>query len=355
MTKRANPFILFAVVFSFLYILLAVRPLSDEIHFSTKWTVSSAKKTVPDGAGFSSEELIPFKSGQTAGYFTADGKIVSSFSFPYKASVAQDSYALYGTGDREIKIFSNLNGQTGTISLQGFPFFTENGKFIMLPGGSSFASLNADGSEKWRFENYVPLTAFSSSVSGVIAGYADGTIKTFDADGKVLQEYVPGGSAQNVIFGAAISPSGVFSACVSGLGRQRFVLAKKDEGLTSIVFHEYLPSESNRQQLVQFSGDGKKCFFAFDGGLGIVDCASLKSSHISVEGRVLSLCEAEEQDCVFVLTKKKDRYFVYVIENFDFCQGKFSYRAESSFITVKDGVLFVGKDSSISRIEISRK
>lgn len=361
MIKKKKLFPVICIVFCILYIILSLRPLSKELHLSTKWTVSSARATVKNQNEIEKTSLIPFKTSQNLGYFTENGEIYSSLSFPYKAVITKDYYAFYGTHDKEIKVYSSSGNQISSIKIQGFPYFTQNDLYVMLPGGQSFVCLDEKFNEKYRFENYSPITSFSSSKSGTIAGFADGNIICFDKNGKIFQQYKPGGSEYNIILGAALSDSGTYSACVSGQNRQRFVLAKKDNALTTIIFHEYLDEQMNNQALVKFSEDETKCYFAFKNGLGIVDLKNLKSSHLKVKGKILSIYEAPKENCTFVLSKipleneNQNQYFVSVIENFDNFNGSFSFKAKNAFIKTKENILFVGKDETISRIEISHK
>ena len=140
-----------------------------------------------------------------------------------------------------------------------------------------------------------------------------------------------------------------------GHDKQRFVIAKKESGHSKIIFHQYLEEETNRQLLIKFSKDESKCFFEFKDHLGIVDCKTKKISKIPVKGHILSIQETEDENTVFVLSKKDNTYSVHIIEKFDRYTGCFSFKADNAFITVKNNSLFVGRDSSISRIDISHK
>ncbi len=76
MNKKVNVIIPVCIAVSILYIFLAVRPLSKEIHFKTLWTTPCTRAaTLPGDTVLHEEDYIPFKLGQTAGYFTEDGKI----------------------------------------------------------------------------------------------------------------------------------------------------------------------------------------------------------------------------------------------------------------------------------------
>ncbi len=355
MKKNTKSFVIICTSISLLYIFLASRPLAKELQFKTLWTIDATRKTVQqDDTSSSPDKTIPFKLGQITGYFTTDGKISSVFSFPYKAVISETQYAVYGSGDNSIEVNSMDGTKKGTIPLSGFPFFQNENKYVMLPGGNSFAKINDDCSVKYTYENYAPITAFSSSKAGTIAGYADGTVLIFNDEGKVENQYSPGGSHYNIILGAAISPEGTYTAAISGRDKQRFTLAKKEKDMTKIIFHEFLKNETPRQVLIKFSKDEKRCFYECGDGLGIIDISRLKAAHIPFKGNILSIQESESTNTVYVLSRHNSRYSVHVIEKIDRYAGSFSFDADHAFIAAKDNFLFVGKDSSITKIQIER-
>lgn len=354
MKKKLNPVVSICVIFSLVYIFFAVKPLSKEIHFLTKWTIDANKVSpkLSDSKKSEADEKIPFKLGQTAGYFTKDAKILSVFTFPYKAAISQNEYCTYGTSDSRISVYSNEGKKISEISANGFPYFQEDRKFLMLPGGNSFAFLSQDSKILWTYENYVPITAFDSSENAIVTGYADGCILLFNNDGTVEQEFIPGGSEYPVILGVAVSKDAQMVASVSGQKQQRFVLAQKEGKSLKIAFHEYLEAETNSQCLVKFSKDSGHVYFAHKNCLGVVDTKKLTSKHIKIRGNILSINEAKDSRTVFVLSKEKNKYYVSVLQKSDIYAGNFNFTAESAFITVKENSLFVGKNSSISKIDI---
>ncbi|MBR1535652.1 MAG: hypothetical protein IJ630_01785 [Treponema sp.] len=349
-------------IFAFLaifYVIIASRPLSPEIQFVPVWTVDLEAYTKTEnleGQPEDFENAVSFKMGQTLGYFTPEGKILSYITFPYKATISDLSYTLYGTSSSEMQILSPANEEIGKISVTGFPYFTADRKFIFLAGGSSFSKLSEKGEVEWTHEGFSPITAFSSSKTGTVAGFANGTVLGFDNDGNITHNYNPGGSNYEVILGAAISESSKFIATLSGQDGQRFVISKKnntDYGEhTSIVFYKSMEKEVNRQVLIKFSRDEKKVFYNNATGIGIVNTKTFKNTEIPIKGKILSILESEDENEIFVLSKNGSTYTVSTIESFDAFQGSFSFDAESACIAVKGNSLFVGRDGKISRIDI---
>lgn len=354
MKKKRNLLVPLCVLFSVAYILLAARPLKAELQFLPQWTIEVARNT---GTAEKNDfrDAIPFRLGQTAGYVTADGIVLNVVTFPYKAAISPSYYAPYGTSDKAIAFFAPDGTKAGTITRTGFPFFAEDKQYLFLPGGAAFAKLDDGGQTQWMYESYAPITAFSASPGGCVAGYADGTIISFGDDGTVDQQFAPGGSEYPVILGADISPSGQLIACVSGQDAQRFVIAKKSSSHTEIIHHEYLQTQTTRQKIVKFSRDESTVFYDRSDGIGVTDCKTGKSRLIPVSGHILSMQEAGKTRIMFVLSKSGTTYTVQVIEPFGIAAGSFSFEAQTACIAVRDNDLFVGKDNTISRIRLVRQ
>lgn len=353
MKLKFNPLLAGAAgVFTVLYVFVAVLPLPREIQFEPEWTVDASQ--TPEFS--ESENCIPFKTGQLAGYFSENGKILNARSFAVKAAVSEFYFAPYGLSDDSVEIFSPDGSFACRIDSSGFPFIDENRIFMFLPGGSSFARYSSQGKKLWAYEGFVPVTAFSSAECGTVAGFADGKVLLFDESGNLRQEFVPGGSKYSVILGADLSPDGNYLACISGLEKQRIVLAKREKEHIVITFYKYMEKDQTRQALVKFSRDGDWLYYAFAGGLGIVNCVDGRCTELKMDGWVSSLMETDIPGTFFVLTREKSRdkfvNRVYFVENYMGLSGSFDFTSRSAFIYAKGSDLFVGRDSRISKIKL---
>ncbi|MBO5692026.1 MAG: hypothetical protein J6R96_09240 [Spirochaetaceae bacterium] len=58
---------------------------------------------------------------------------------------------------------------------------------------------------------------------------------------------------------------------------------------------------------------------------------------------------------ICVLTKDSGRYNIYLIENNGTLIGSFGFKAQAAFITVTDGNLYVGRDTQISKIDLTKE
>ncbi len=350
--KHIHIFILLAIIFIIIYIILAAKPLGKEYHFSPEWRKSVSTptvKTVP-----AETQQIYFKLGQSIGYFTEDGQITTFKTFPSKASISSEYYAIYNTDDINIQFFNKENNEQGTFEAPGFPFFEEDRIYIFLPGGASFAKCNQKGQIIWTNENTIPITAFSSKALYTASGYADGSIRIFDNETGIESiEFAPGGSDYSVILGLDVSSDGTLIASVSGHDKQRFVLTKNEGTQPKIIFHTFLDSDMNRRTVVRFCDNDKRILYNFDNNIGIYNIESQKNTNIKIDKTVIAI---EETDSLFfVLGKKGNEYTVYIIEKTDTLQGSFSFTADTAFIKTCNNNLYIGQDTSISKVKISKE
>ena len=351
-TKKSRSFyIILAAILSVLFILFAVKPLSTEYQFIPEWKIDVTNPNLKQAD--SNQKIHHYKLGQTLGYFTEDGKITNFVSFPFKASVSEYYYTTYNTNNKSSQIFNPDGTEKSRINISGFPMIDNENIFVFLPGGSAFVMCDSDGNRMWEFSGAVPITAFDSSKSGVACGFADGTVRVLDLTGRVIQNFIPGGSDYPVILGVAISNAGDMIATVSGQNKQRFVLAKKNGTQTKIIFHEFLDISDPSQKLVKFSDNDNYVYYVSGDKLGIVDTQTKKHIHINISGQAISL--RENNNSVFLLTKDQNKYTVYTVEKFATLTGSFSFEANNTFIHAYDDALYVGKDYTISKLHIKKE
>ena len=351
--KRHIPlFILIAIIFIITYIILAAKPLAKEYNFTPEWKKSISNPTVkvisPD------TNKIYFKLGQSIGYFTEDGQITTFKTFPVKASISSHYYATYNTDAANIVFYNNKNEEQGIIQSEGYPFFEQDRIYVFLPGGASFSYCDSSGKPLWTNENTIPLTAFSSKEKFTAAGYANGTIRILDNEkGTEASSFAPGGSDYRIILGLDVSSDGVYTASVSGHGKQRFVLTKNEGSQPKIIYHNFLDSNMNTRTVVRFCDNDKRILYNYENHLGIYDIEKQKNTDIQIDKTVIAIEETDS--LIFVLGKKDNEYTVYIIEKTDTLEGSFTFTANTAFIKTSSNCLYVGQDTSISKIKVSKE
>ncbi len=335
------------------YFFSSFLPLERELRLTPEWTVDIGSTIQNADEG---ETLLPFRLGRNVGYFTKSGKITLNERVPYKATISRNLFALYDSDAESTTVFDNAGKEHCVISGAGFPFIQQDRIFLLPPGGFSLAFIDgSDGTQKSLYEHTSPITSLDSSEKGVSAGFADGEFLIFEPDGNLRASLSPGGSEFPCIYGGAISNDGNMFACVSGLEPQRLVLYRDEGTYKKIVFHEFLKTNLLRQTYMHFSENDKFVYYDSNDALVIVDTERLHSLHIPLSGMILDIQESPVNDTVFVLSRDAKSYTVTILEQFKRRTGDFSFDAQSAFILADGDSLFVGRDSKISRIAISKE
>lgn len=356
MKNKKSKLSILLIVLLVLYIILAFTPLSTELQLTPEWTFDITEQSA---TSTSSLNVLPFRLGQNAGYFTHDGKIAFIKNFDYKTTISSSYMIPYSKTSKEFEVYNTKGEVAATISRGGFPYIAGDKIFVMLPGGSGFDYVDLAGNSLTRHFHTSPITAFNSGKNLTIAGYSDGKLCTFDKN--MVEQYTltPGGSDTEVILGANVSPEGNYFACVSGQNNQRFVLYKNEANHAKIVYHRYLKKSIVHQTLVYFSNDESTVYYNDATGVGIVNIEKSRYSHIDIPGTILNIQESPVAESVYILSKKRERshniYTITILENKSHKTSSFSFEAESAFILTDENSLFIGKDSKISKLVISKE
>lgn len=349
--KIVLPVTLLIIFLTITYIILAARPLGKEFQFTPEWKINVSAPAIDPNT--ENKTTIYFKLGQSLGYFTEDGKITLYETFPNMASISEYFYAVYSTNSSSVPFYNQKGQLQGNIDISGFPYFSDINSYSMLPGGSSFTKLDSTGKPHWTYEGTFPITAFSSTSKFTAAGFADGKIKIFDnIDGSLAVDYAPGGSDYPVILGLDISSDGNYIASISGHEQQRFVLSQRENNQQKIIFHYFIQESSPYRTLVHFTKDNSRVFYVYEGNIGVYNLKTDKNYTIPMSDHIIKIDESD--DLVFLLGKTKNKYTVYMIDKTNSLEGKFSFEADSAFMKTYNNNLYIGNDTSISKISLTR-
>lgn len=352
-TKKTLPIVItLTILFSILYLIFGAKPLSKEFQFTPEWKISITNPVIAENPNHLPE--IYYKLGQEMGYFTEDGKVTLSYSFNSMSSISDYYYAPYTTNAINTVFYNNKGQEAGVITEAGYPYFLEDAAFVFLPGGNSFSKLNNNGSTAWTYEGTMPITAFTSKNDYTAVGFADGRIMIFENEaGKREIDFAPGGSDYPVILGLDISSDGKYVASVTGHEKQRFIVSQKENNQEKIVFHTFIDKSSPIRTLVHFTKDNKRVFYLFEGNLGIYNIETDKHTVIPMKDRIFNIEESD--DHVFLLGTSRSTYTIYVVDKTNTLEGKTSFEADTAFIRAFNNNLYIGKNSSISKIKLSKE
>ncbi len=339
------------LIISIIYIILAVKPLNKEYSFTPVWKISTANPVINNS---NSKPNSYFHLGQTLGYFDEDGNISLYKSFPSKVSISNSYFATYDSEAKNTEFYNSDGSKAGVIEASGFPYFAGNLVYVFLPGGCSFSKCSETGKILWTFEGTFPITAFAAKENYTAVGLSNGTIKVLNNEnGSTEIDFAPGGSDYPVILGLDISEDGQYIASISGHNHQRFVLSHREENQQKIIYHRFFEHDSPYRTIVHFGKDGKRVFYNFYRGLGIYNIETKAEQTLSIKDKLISIEETD--DLTLLLGKEKNTYTVSVIDNTNTLEGAFSFTADSAFLHAADNNIYLGKDNSISKIQVTRE
>lgn len=336
---------------------IAAVPMGRDIYFEPVWTknihtdVKPATETIDSGS-FHTPGVEAFILKDTFGFFTPEGNILSSKMIPERVSVSPTAWTLYGHNERNTEVFSPEGTPKLIVTESGFVHLDETRTYLFHPQGDAVSQIGEDGKPIWKREHTAPITAFNSSGTETIIGYADGLLTCLKNDGTELFSFYPGGSNNQVILGASISEDGKMAACVSGIDKQRFVLIKITGNQYKVIYHRYLEGNLRRQACVDFEKNNNFAFFETATGLGIIDCHRLKSSIIPVQGQIMSIGDTPGDSLFLVLSKNGLKYTLSAIERPNHLISTSEFFAENAFLIQRKEALYLGTDDRISRINI---
>ncbi len=344
--KKSIQLIGFLFLFSIVYLLVAIEPARSTLQFIPQWTIDIEN----GGTGLTSSQDFPYKLGAYMGYFTSEGSIGSLQLAGEKGSISNYYAASYAANASQTTFFNPKGEQSGVLAEAGFPFFDEDRIFLFYPTGNTFSHHSSTGQKKWAYENYVPITSFFSNENGVVAGYADGEVVVFNLEGDILQEFFPGGSEYEIIFGASLSSSGKYVACLSGLDKQRIVIADIVGNTSKIMFHTYVENAVSNQTLVYFSENEKYVFVNVKDSLVAINIDTKKEHTIPIDGKVITIKEIYDGEYYFVLSKYRNENTIHVFNTHLHRVGQFSFGDSNAFLDSDNENVYIGNGTTISKV-----
>ena len=79
------------------------------------------------------------------------------------------------------------------------------------------------------------------------------------------------------------------------------------------------------------------------------------SKKIPIKGKISQIEFSDDNELVFVLSKDEEKYTVTILESFIYPMASFSFEGECSFIKTYENSIFIGRNTKISKISISKK
>lgn len=342
-----------SIVFLLVYLFLAAVPLGPDFYLEPSWVrqiTADPEKELQDE--ILPDTAVPFRLGTMYGYFTPDGTIRMARDSSERIAISGHGWTTYPHNAQKTAISFTDGSADAIVDAPGYVHFHKERMYLFHPGGNGVSAINDSANILWTREHTAPITAFNSSPAGTVIGYADGNLTAVSPSGEILFSFWPGGSDYQVILGTAISNDGQLIACISGIERQRFIVAQRMSNQYRILFHVYLDGNLRREAYINFEQDGRFIFFETAEGLGIFDSKELESRILPITGTIEATGEDTAGSVFTVLAGENGTFTLYAIEQPDHIVGSANFPGSNAFLVQQGTTLFLGVDRSIMRIDI---
>ena len=139
------------------------------------------------------------------------------------------------------------------VALKARPIAQNGSLYLHQSRYNSLAKVDpSNGRIIWSREFLFPITVLDSRLNRTLVGLVDGRCILFDAEGRVMVEYRPGGSRIEAIYGGAISADASRVALIAGADLQRFILLEERKNGFRPVAHHVSAAEHRRFVPVEF-------------------------------------------------------------------------------------------------------
>mgnify|MGYP000951235360 CR=1 FL=1 len=355
-------FVFLGLLILVLYTIFSSYPLKKDLHLLPSWTINIRdvyESFSETKASFDYTNLpktaYPFMLGSFLGALDTQGELIFVEHFDEKASISKKYWLRY-TADAKNSLVQPLDGDPAfEIKEKGFPFAIGDFLFNFFPGGTNFGSYDEKGNLLWTASQWSPITAFSVSSNAIAVGYVDGNLRLFSTDGDVIFSTYPAGSRYELIYGAALSSDTSVLAAISGLDKQRFVLYAIDGDNTKIIYHEYLENQQLTERFMQFNTDNSKIYYCIEDGLVSFELKTKKACFVAIPGKICSMQELDFENIYSVLSREENKWFVSLLNTYNQIIAQFSFTAEIASLFADGNALYLGRDESISKMELVRK
>ncbi len=294
-----------------LYFFIAARPMGKELSVIPAWTVRA--QGAVGASGSSQGEARAFNLGDRFGYFSPQGRLLSSIRAGAEDVISQDLYGSRDAASGKTFFYLPTGEKAFELSVAGRPFFSAGRLFLIKPDNNGISEFSNSGGTAWSKDTSSLITCFDANENLAVIGGLDGRLVVLGLDGSPVEDFSPGGSRIPIILGCAVSEDSRYIAIVAGIDRQRLVLLeRKGEGYR-ISWHAYLDTDFRRRVFLEFSADSRYLISEAVGGVSIRDLVKGQGSYLALPGRVAALHSAAGDDLFLLLSNAVDGSYLQLL------------------------------------------
>ncbi len=355
--KRKRFWIPIIVVLFVLYIFFAAQPVQLETVLESQWITSIGSAGTESNAADVKGIITPFELGGRFGYVDESGNVILSKSREGYLSLSDSRFAEYEGMPSEIEVMSPFNEPFFSVpNPEGYPLFGDDRNFIIGKDQNSISYVDDQGTVVWTYDFDAPITCADAESGLFLAGLLNGTVVLLNRSGNAVFSFDAFGSRISIICACTISDDGNRLAVVSGIDQQRFLLFEQYAGSYRVTYHEYIGEGYRRAVHLSFIDNGRRAAYEREGGMGIYDVETRKSTFIPLDGSVYAIDDKGTDDVFFVITSLPNNGKNLVSIRYPgIVTGKSPFMTDSAFIARSDSSLLVGGGGALLSFALGKR
>ncbi len=302
----------FIILIFISYFLIFGKPLTPELSFIPVFVEDLELERI--GSDTSEDSFINFELNGKFGYMDGKGGILFSENILYGVAVDKSGFINYSRQNNVLVLRDRDGHYVNRVDLAGYPFFTQERRFILSYYNNGISEIDQEGNILWR-------KTFSSSVSSVSAtdsltfvGTVDGSVRILNLDGDILFLEDTRASRINIVYGGSISLNSKNLVTVTGIEPQLLSLWISTGNSYDVEATWTLNSELRRHAVTGFSDDGLFAYVEADEELLFIELKTKKMYSIPISGRLQHLSLKGDSGLVHVLGLDQKGYYYIISE-----------------------------------------
>ena len=260
------------------------------------------------------DNYIDFHLNGKFGYLDSNEGILFTDNLLFGVAIDKGGYINYSR-QNDLLVLKDREGRfINTIDISGYPFFSNDRRFIISYDSNGISEIDKDGSLIWINTFSSSISSVSVSDSLVFVGTVDGRISLFNPAGIVLFSHETKDSRINVIFGGAVSSSGDYMLTISGLEPQLLTLWNKTGDEYQVQITWSVNSELRRHAAAGFSEDGLFAYVEAKEELLIIELKNKNLYSLPLTGRLQNIHFNGASELLYILSQDNNGSYLMISE-----------------------------------------
>ncbi len=345
---RKRRIIVFVILLTGLYLLLAVSDVDKERTVQPAWITRLTTEKVSPGQG--EDDTFSFRLNNVFGYMNSRGRLILLDRVLYGTALSGDYYINYSNVPQNLIARDRFGYIAFNIDQNGYPVIAKNRCIVVSSEANGLSEWDSDGTKIWQRWFGSTITSLEVQKEYITVGFLDGTLKLINREGDIAFSYIPENSRIGVIYGCALSPGGKRLALISGLGPQRLTILEAKEDTYKVVSSRILDSNFRRALFIRFYGD--YLFFEGDSKLYRMEVGRKAVQEVPFDGTFSGMEYDPVADLYYIVSRNNSINTIRVMDPSGHILIKTGLPGKGFFGSAQPNAYILGSNYNLMRINL---